>query len=98
MSGSWDTIVRIWDLDDIIAKSIVLEGHSSLVNSVAIQDNKVVSGSCDQTVRIWDLEDSKAEPVVLDGHSDYVNSIAIQGSAVVLGQVTKLYEFGIWMI
>ena len=70
-------------LDDINPKSIVLEGYSSLVNSVTIQDNKVVSGSCDQTVRVWDLEDSKAEPIVLDGHSDYVNSIAIQGSTLV---------------
>jgi WD40 repeat protein/GTP-binding protein EngB required for normal cell division len=66
-------------------KLVVLMGHSGVVNSVAIQDNIVVSSSTDNTVRIWDLEDLKADPVVLEGHSDFVRSVAIQGSTVVSG-------------
>ena len=50
---------------------LFLEGHTDLVNSVAItSDNKyIVSGGYDNTVRIWNLQD-KTQEAVLQGHTD----------------------------
>ncbi len=37
----------------------LLEGHTELVESVALQGDTVVSGSINKTVRVWDLETGK---------------------------------------
>ena len=49
---------------------LFLEGHTELINSVAItSDNKyIVSGGYDKTVRIWNLQD-KTQEAVLQGHT-----------------------------
>jgi WD40 repeat protein len=54
-----------------------LEGHSSLVNSVAFSpDGKLVaSASDDETVRLWDAV-TEAPLQMLEGHSGSVYSVA----------------------
>ncbi|MEP0924351.1 caspase family protein [Leptolyngbya sp. ST-U4] len=54
VSGSFDTTLRLWDMQgNVIGKP--LQGHEAWVNSVAIsQDGEwIVSGSRDDTIRLW---------------------------------------------
>jgi WD40 repeat protein len=65
-----------------------LEGHSSLVSSVAFSPDgkQVVSGSHDETVRLWDVVTGAALQT-LKGHSSSVRSVAFSpdGKQVVSG-------------
>ncbi|GBG30089.1 Guanine nucleotide-binding protein subunit beta-1 [Hondaea fermentalgiana] len=87
--GSRDNTVRfrrfIYDKEDI-----VLRGHLSVVNSVAIGNDGgiIVSGSDDKTVRIWDTWREK-ELHVLRGHFGAVYGVAIEGDVVVSGSCDK---------
>ncbi|KAI1071381.1 hypothetical protein LB507_011693, partial [Fusarium sp. FIESC RH6] len=55
---------------------LILEGHSSWVNSVVFSHDskKVASGSSDKTIRIWDADTGECERV-LEGYSSRVNSV-----------------------
>ena len=66
----------------------LLEGHSGLVTSVAVEGNVVVSGSLDKTIRVWDRESGKALRV-LEGHSEFVTSVAVTGNVVVSGSIDE---------
>ena len=59
-------------------KTIVLTGHSSWVDSVAIsQDGQtLVSGSYDNTIKLWDLSTGKSIHTLV-GHSSSVYSVAM---------------------
>ena len=76
-SGSWDGIVRIWnvatgELED------KLEGHTDRIESVAFSHNGrfVASGSWDETIRIWNM-DTCEMTYMLTGHEAEVISVAI---------------------
>ncbi|MEG4305019.1 WD40 repeat domain-containing protein [Microcoleus sp. D3_18a_C4] len=55
-----------------------LNGHTSLVNAVAVtaDGNRAISGSIDKTIKVWDLTTRKAE-FPLKGHNDWVNALAV---------------------
>jgi WD40 repeat protein len=55
-----------------------LEGHSSVVNVVAVtaDGRRAVSGSGDKTLKVWDLESGRAQRT-LEGHSSGVISVAV---------------------
>ena len=54
-----------------------LEGHTSLVNSIAFsQDGKhIVSGSFDQTICVWDLKMGDVVLGPFEGHTGSINSV-----------------------
>ncbi|KAJ1483073.1 WD40-repeat-containing domain protein [Baffinella frigidus] len=96
VSGSADTLVKIWDVASE-AEVCTLTGHSSSVTSVAFSADgkRVVSGSADKLVKIWD-SGSGAEMRTLLGHSNEVNSVGFSpdGTRVVSGSADKLVK--IW--
>jgi hypothetical protein len=60
-----------------------LEGHTGVVNAVAVSDDGtyIVSGSADNTVRIWDMETGD-QLQMLEGHTDQVSSVAVSGAFI----------------
>ncbi|KAJ2933545.1 hypothetical protein H1R20_g3565, partial [Candolleomyces eurysporus] len=66
-----------------------LQGHSSMVQSVAISPDgkRIVSGSLDGTIRIWDMETGAQVGEPLLGHRGDINSVAISpdGKLIVSG-------------
>ena len=75
-SGSWDTIVRIWNA---ATGGLVrtLAGHADYVSSVAYSPDgrQIASGSEDETVRIWDARTGRLLHT-LSGHTGRVKSVA----------------------
>lgn len=73
ISGSWDSFLKIWDLDskECIAS---LSGHTAGINDLDIHPagNVFVSASLDCTLRVWDMHTYKCL-WTLEGHTDQVS-------------------------
>ena len=93
MSGSTDNTIKIWNTEGECIKT--LEGHSSWVESVAIDGDRIVSGSWDNTIKIWDMNTGKCLKT-LKRHRDWVNSVAIEGDRIVSGSDDETIK--IWNI
>ena len=78
ISGSYDTTIRIWDVETGAAVGNPLKGYTSLVLSIAYSPDGrlIVSGSHDCTIRIWDAETGAAIRKPLNGHTSDVCSVA----------------------
>ncbi|GAK56997.1 WD-40 repeat protein [Candidatus Vecturithrix granuli] len=89
-SASFDTTVRIWDLDMvrknaaqkpfIIQPTLTLQGHEAVVHDVAFAPDgqQLVSASEDQTLRVWQLAKNKASVIsstVLKQHKTKVHCV-----------------------
>jgi WD40 repeat protein len=68
-SSGEDETVELWSVDSENWVT-TLQGHSGIVNSVAVSpDGKyLASGSVDKTVKLWSIESQK-EIITLQGHS-----------------------------
>lgn len=57
VSGTRNSIIRLWDVINYKKMGEPLLGHSSEVFSVAFSPNgkHIVSGSDDKTIRLWDV-------------------------------------------
>ncbi|MBO7224392.1 MAG: hypothetical protein J6V35_00595, partial [Bacteroidales bacterium] len=76
-----------------------LEGHSSLVKSVAYSPDgtKIISGSADYTIKIWNANTGQCLKT-LEGHSNDVWSVAYSpdGTKIISGSAD--YTIKIWGI
>jgi WD40 repeat protein len=56
-SGSSDTNIQVWDLEN--QKPLhTLAGHKSIVHSMDIYQNTLISGSDDRTLKFWDIAET----------------------------------------
>ncbi|ETO06242.1 WD-40 repeat protein [Reticulomyxa filosa] len=76
-SGSWDTTIRIWDIETT-KQLIIFRGHKYIVHSVKYGPNElgniILSGSKDDSVRLWDIR-SGQQIQVFNGHISDVNVV-----------------------
>ena len=70
--------VAVGQCEDWPTNQLVLQSHTSSVNSVAFSPDgrHIVSGSRDQTIRVWDAQTGGQVGNLLQGHTDSVNSVA----------------------
>uniref|UniRef100_A0A7S3GDZ1 Uncharacterized protein n=1 Tax=Palpitomonas bilix TaxID=652834 RepID=A0A7S3GDZ1_9EUKA len=94
LSGSVDKNVRIWDMRQRCAAS-VLQGHSLWVNDVVEANNGIIySVSEDETVRVWDQRMNRCKHHYR-GHNDGINCIhVLKDGRIVTGSCDKTIK--IW--
>jgi F-box and WD-40 domain protein MET30 len=54
-SGSYDTTIRIWDMDTR-EELRILRGHTSGIRSLQMVKTQLISGGLDKTIKIWNWE------------------------------------------
>ena len=78
ISGSRDTLIKVWDASNFNLKANLI-GHNSSVISLALIENQttLISGSCDHSIIIWNLT-SFSLTKSLRQHTGCVNALNIQ--------------------
>ncbi len=99
VSGSEDGTIRVWNMNNLNERPVVLRGHTGTVDSVYVtpqashkatpgtaDGSKMISGSDDGTIRVWDMNNLTEPPVVLISDTNW-NSVCVtpDGSRIVLG-------------
>jgi len=83
LSGSWDKMLRLWDLNTG-ATVRKFKGHEKDVLSVAFSsDNRqIVSGGRDKAIKLWNtLAECKFTMAAEETHNDWVSSVVFSPSA-----------------
>ena len=85
MESSWNTILQ------------TLEGHTSVVNSVAFShDSKLLaSASWDHTVRVWDAATGSLRQT-LEGHTRVVDLVAFSHDSKLLASASRDHTVRVW--
>lgn len=83
VSGSYDTTVRVWNIDTGDCKW-VLQGHQQRVYSAVLdyKRNRCISGSMDWFVKVWSL-DTGSLLYTLEGHTSLVGLLDLNRTTLV---------------
>lgn len=73
-TGSGDKSVKAWSLQDYTLKC-TMNGHKSVVSSLAVCDGVLYSGSWDGTIRLWSINDHSALTVLGDDEPGNMASV-----------------------
>jgi tricorn protease-like protein len=87
VSGSWDTTIKVWDVESG-AEVMTLRGDNKWVTAVAfsLDGTRIASGGEGKTITVWDLN-SGSELMSFHGHNDYIDSLTFSsdGKHIVSG-------------
>ena len=78
----------------------ILQGHTSLVSSVAFSPDGryIVSGSWDHTIQVWDAQTGAQVGNPLKGHTDSVNSVAFSPDGRYIVSGSEDHTIQVWNI
>lgn len=84
ISGSYDTTVRVWDLQEGGACKHVLEGHNDKIYSTALnfKNRRCYLGSMDLSINVWDFDKGKLL-YSLEGHNSLVGLLELSDNYLV---------------
>ncbi|GMS96152.1 hypothetical protein PENTCL1PPCAC_18327, partial [Pristionchus entomophagus] len=94
VSGSTDTTIRCWDLQEEDAGrgllGHTLNGHSETVRCLHLVKNRLASGSNDFTIKIWNMERSDEWSSIgcrrtMIGHTNYVRCLEMGDQLMISG-------------
>lgn len=85
ISGSFDSTIKIWDLQSRECKN-TLEGHTSRVNCLVLHGDQLISGSGDKTIKIWDLKTNECK-YTLTGLEHEISSFIIANGLLYAGDL-----------
>ncbi|KAK7204271.1 putative E3 ubiquitin ligase complex SCF subunit sconB [Myxozyma melibiosi] len=83
ITGSYDTTVRVWDIETGKLHRI-LTGHVRGVRTLMFDDSKLITGSMDRTIRIWNYRTGECVST-LRGHTDGVLSLHFDSELLASG-------------
>ena len=86
ISASYDTTLKVWDLETGQALR-TLEGHTSGVTAVAVyaDGRRAISASSDKTLKLWDLETGQALATFSGDSPFHSCDVASDGRTLVAG-------------
>lgn len=98
--GSFDNMVRIWNMDSGEWNSAKLRDQEGSVLSVAISNDgrHDVSGSDDKAVCVWDLGNGESNPAGLHDHEHYVMSVVVSDDGMRIVSGSKDGTVRLWSI
>jgi WD40 repeat protein len=91
--GSTDGVVRVWRRSN--GRRTILEGHTSVVRSLAFSTKFLASAGYDATIRLWDLSDYSSSRV-LEGHPNVITSIDFSPSGSILASGSADGSVRLW--
>ncbi|KAF0696500.1 Aste57867_12756 [Aphanomyces stellatus] len=84
VTGCYDGIVRVFSSTGQLLTQI--KAHDSVIKSIAIQDNVIVTGGKDHQAKLWTLDGKSISGVsAFVGHLNSVDGVAISGDNVLTG-------------
>ena len=106
-SGSNDRTMRLWSINDLSRKPMILRGHETTIYEIAFSPDGhwLVSGVLDDldegrssTVRLWNVEDLSAAPIILRLRHDVDDEVSITFSPDGQSLITGTNPIRIWRL
>jgi WD40 repeat protein len=70
-----------------------LQGHTSVIASLVVDGDRIISGSYDNTIKIWDKTTGNCVQT-LQGHTRVIESLVVDGDRIISGSYDKTIK--IW--
>lgn len=99
-SGSADSTIKLWRLENEQLQLTSLRGHKASVRTLAFSPDGqwLASGGDDHTVRLWNLERLEAPPRVFNGHTDWVWVVAFSPDSRMLASGSLDQTVRLWSL
>ncbi|KAL3417424.1 sulfur controller-2 [Phlyctema vagabunda] len=93
-TGSYDTTIKIWDMDTGECLR-TLRGHTSGLRTLQFDETKLISGSLDSNIRVWNWRTGECLSTY-GGHSKGIIGLNFEGNILASGSMdctVKIWNF-----
>ena len=97
-ASSYDSLIRVWDVEDWRPAGEPLNGHQGLVRSVVFSPDgqRLASGGFDGTVRLWDVSTGQPFGDPLRGHDYPVVDVAFSPDGTLVASASYDTTVRLW--